>query len=240
MVNTKEKVAFFTVCSDEFDYLGKKMRASFKKFFPDIPLIVFGTEEIRRANRENEKLTYGFLYAYFGRQVAKHFDLVIQIDSDSVVCNTLPDIFNKNYEVASVHNNAGNSIAGSTIEGIDQKDYLNAGLVAVRGQRFWEDWYYETMDHARQLPYVEQDVLNQLFYTGDYETYILDGEDKSSWYGCSSIGKYDKIIKVGKNLILDGKVIRILHTAGRPDMKLNFSEARPEVRDYLERLMKYD
>ena len=93
MIKPKEKVVFFTFVSDDFyTPVGTpKLINSFKRFHPDIPLVVFRQDVIDVVFR---KYGLNFFNAKpaFAKLLADDYDLVVNIDADSVVLGRLDEI----------------------------------------------------------------------------------------------------------------------------------------------------
>lgn len=229
------KTAFFTIASDEFMYYSLSMEASLKKFHPDIPFFRFHT----KTQFGHDKAIW---YSNWGRELALDYDLVIQIDSDSIVCSPLDEALAGDFEVAGVHNNSPGGIFTTTLPyKVGAELYLNAGFVAVRKAEFWADWQALNREKAQEYSFGEQDTFNELFYGEKYQTKVLDGYGTHVWYGCSSYGHYEKILynSVTDRLELQGKEIRVIHTAGNRDYKQQLLGATPDVQTHLSYLM-YD
>ena len=199
------KVCFFTITSqDEVNQrYTRMMSASLKKFHPDIPHII---------KPFMPDLNFR-IYAFYGRELAKEYDLVINIDNDSIVTGSLNDILNDDsYDIGAVLNN---NLVDPQLQMWDTPAplYINAGLVAIRGKRLW-DWWFALSNsyHAASYRFREQDMLNIIFSYGDCRTKIFDQSD--SWYGLISKGRWNKIVLKDDKLFMPKKVIEEYNSTG--------------------------
>ncbi len=188
-------VVFYTIADDNNKKYADMMLNSLRKFHPDIPHVLIGQEEL---DKFADPQKFYRSYAIFGERLSKEYELVINIDADSIVTGDLNHIINDDsFEVGGVLNN--NLIDPPLgIFNIPPAFYLNAGFLAVRSPRFWSWWaklnYTPFFD---QFQYREQDILNIIFYYGDLKTKIFDFSDK--WHGLfikdSGINLYLVVIK---------------------------------------------
>lgn len=214
----KKPVVFYTIADDKNKEYADKMVNSLRKFHPDIPHVLFGQEEL---DKWADPSKFYRFYAIFGEQLSKEYELVINIDADSIVCGDLSHIIDdKSYEIGGVLNN--NEIDPKiTLFNIPYAFYLNAGFLAVRSERFWPWWakmnYTAYFD---QFQYREQDMLNIIFHYGDFKTKIFDFSDK--WHGLIHKGYWNKFELRGDKIFLsaeegvcdEDKEIKAIHWAG--------------------------
>lgn len=224
-----KKIGAFTVAygkPENLAYAGMMIN-SFKKFHPDIPVTIFTDSDVEAIKDPNK--TYR-MYAMFGMQMAKQYENVLQIDSDSIVTGDLSHIFDDDVELACPLNN--NLIDPKlVIHDIPYQVYVNAGFVYAKGQRFWSWW--NELNHRiyfNRYQYGEQDTLNLIFHYGDLKSKILDYDYGDRWHGLVHKGQWHKMILKDNEIILpkqDGvcdndKSIRVIHWAGGQVQKMNF------------------
>jgi len=228
---------FYTLADEKNMEYALKMQNSLKKFHPDIPHIIYSDKDFWFT--EDPKRLYR-MYAVFGEELSKQYDLVMQIDADSIVTGSLDHIINDTtYEIGGVLNN--NTIDPQiSIFCIPPEYYINAGFLAVRSQRFWSWWnklnytpYFDNMQ------FVEQDMLNLIFHLGDLKTKIFDMSE--NWHGLIHKGLWGQFEMEGDNIVLpenleqehimrEKKYIKIIHWAGGNVPKLNYQISfKPEV-----------
>lgn len=211
---------------------------SFKYFHPDIDLIVFGQNEIDKLFEEKPWLYSDNCKASFAKLLYNDYDLVVNIDSDFYIFDRLDEILKGDYEIACCanYNNYLNvELKKQTIQDIDinfvsEKKYIQGGLIASTSKKFWDDYEILSYKLSRLLPLRENDVLNILFYSGDYITKILDGDtDYNSpnfkcYYNCASLGREMNIYVKNDKLILNDKIVKSYHVARCTGTKLRLNQ----------------
>lgn len=224
----KEGFTFYNVCSDLFAPMHQGMRNSLEKFYPNAPFIKFDQKDL---NSLPEPYQIGYANPYLLRIIFKTHSRAAQIDSDCIVCNTLPDIIEGSYDVAAPLNN-GKFGFSTSFRYISSKNYLNIGTFVIANKAFIDDWDNLARREIQNCPFAEQDIFNMAFYSGAYKAHILDTKD--SLYGCSTIGRYPEMYMKGDNIMLDDKIVRILHNAGpNKDQTKKLPEAVKKYIDYL-------
>jgi len=236
-VEKKPIVAFTIAYGDPANLRYAGMMANSLKFFhPDLPLVIFTDDDVKKVDDPNKTFR---LYAHFGKELAKSYEAVLQIDADSIVTGSLDHIFNdKSIQLACPLNN--NKIDPLiVIHDIPPQVYVNAGLVFARGERFWNWW--DELNHRMYFNSYrmgEQDTLNLIFHYGDIKSNLLDFDCKPNWHGLVHKGQWHKFVIKDKELVLpkeDGicdedKIIKVIHWAGGNVPKMNFhTYFKPEV-----------
>ena len=246
MSNFIGDVCFYTIADAKNIGYANIMHNSLMKFHPDIPHFIFTGKDLEWT--QDPKKFYR-MYAKFGEQLSKEYELVMQIDADSIVTGSLDHIINdKTFEVGGVLNN--NTIDPKiNIFVIPPDVYINAGFIAVRSQRFWKWWNklnYTT--YFDMMQFVEQDTLNLIFHLGDLKSKIFDMS--KNWHGLISKGLWNKLEMKGDEIVLpesltednvrrEEKIIKIIHFAGGNVPKMNVDTYfRPEVVKRLKFLME--
>lgn len=228
------KKVCFTAVSDEYYYPeGTHIFVnSFKKFHPDIDLVVFRQDTVDKLFKKH-KINWYQAKPYFAELLMHDYDLVVNIDADTIILDRLTEVFdNVNYEVASAWNY--NDYENASIPKVSERMYLQAGLVASTNKYFWRRWQEMNQD-AMQYLRKENDILNQLVYL-DMPFLKLKIVDKyKDYYGCKSLGREQEFeIKRGKTFCR-GQQVRAYHYArGNAFPKLdidNMFYLSPEVRE---------
>jgi hypothetical protein len=218
----KSAVAF-THCEDWcYEASGcRHFEASFKRFHPDIPLVVFKSKELDQFKPWDPR----YIIPQTALLLADKYDLLVHFDADSLVCDQLDYLFAGQYTVAGVKNNNYWGQAGDS-RGIDNEDadvgrYVNCGLVASTSKEFWQEWLaINNEEHNPEMG--EQDNLNHLLYrNGCYGGLVLDKVDKKCFYGVASqwgsehrCDSWRHATVNDGHLCLSGKRIKVLHQAG--------------------------
>ena len=234
-----EKICFYTFVSDDYyEGVGTPILInSFKKFHPDIELIVFRQDTIKEvfkktsANFENAKPS-------FAKLLTDTYDLVVSIDADTIVTGRLDEILKDDYEVGSVV--SLNAFCASSVENVTKEMYIQAGIVASRNRRFWDIWE-EANKGAMKYFFKEQDVLNLLWYNdlevSKMERRIFDKE--KNYYGTKSLGQEKEIYIEGDKLMCRGEQVLCYHNARghyMPKFQFDVLGFTPEVIDFLKKI----
>lgn len=221
-----KKAVFYTIADDNNLPYAKMMLNSLRKFHPDIPHYLYGQAELDKDQDPNK---FYRTYAQVGEKLSKEYELVMNIDADSIVTGNLDHIINDDsYEVGGVLNN--NKIDPQiSVWDVPSPHYVNAGFTAVRSQRFWKWWNkLNFSQHFEKYQYREQDTYNIIFHYGDLKTKIFDYDNK--WHGLIHKGQWNKFVVKGDEIVLpqtegvcdEDKVIKIIHWAGGNVKKMNY------------------
>lgn len=221
-----KKAIFYTIADNNNLPYAKMMLNSLRKFHPDIPHYLYGQEELDKDQDPNK---FYRSYAQVGEKLSKEYELVINLDADSIVTGDLTHIFDDDsYELGCVLNN---NLVDQKVNvwNISPTHYVNAGFVAVRSQRVWKWWNRLNFSaHFEKYQYREQDMLNIMFHYGDLKCKIFDFSDK--WHGLVHKGQWNKFVMRGDEMILpktegvcdEDKIIKIIHWAGGNVRKMNY------------------
>jgi hypothetical protein len=224
MKEKKEKAVFFTFVSDDYyTPIGTpKMINSFKRFHPDIDLVVFRQDVIDFMFER-----YGFLNwlnakPTFAKLLADKYDLVVNIDADSVILGRLDEVLKQDYEVGVAWNY--NDYENRSVENVTEKMFVNAGLVASRRKEFWDIWEKE---NAQAYKYVcaENDILSLIWYNNTaFNKKIFD--KKKDYYGCKSLGREREFEIKDNKVMCRGEQVLLYHHAKGPGAmpKLQFEK----------------
>lgn len=250
---SKLPVCFFTVADKNNLKFAKQLENSLKKFHPDIPFFLYTEEDV------GDPINYYRQKPMFARNLIKKYDLVIGADADQIITGSLDYILKENYEVGCVMNYNRTDPKKYGLVGVWDilpQEYMNAGFVAMRSERFILNWWRLCNSaHFNNAQYKEQDLMNIIIHYGDFKVECFDVpnavKNYHAWHGLVSKGEWDKMIMKDGKLILpktddnypeEDKEIKVLHSAGGGNEKkigdsyrLYFSD---EVIDYLEGLIK--
>ncbi len=212
----KEKVVFFTIVNDHFyNQCGTpKMINSFKRFHPDIDLVVFRQDMVDKVFKE-KGINFFTAKPVFAKLLTPHYDLIVNIDADSVVLARLDEILADDYEIGGVMNY--NDYENRSIENISAKMFLNAGLVASRNKSFWDIWEYENRNAFKYLC-AENDILCLTWYNHPVvkkmKRKIFD-KDKN-YYGCKSLNREKECYLEDGKVMLRKEQVKVYHAAKGP------------------------
>jgi hypothetical protein len=228
------KTVFFTIISSSH-YRGcrtDEFIKSFKKFHPDIDLVVFGDEEIQTVFSKDKRLNFYNCKATFAKLLYNDYNLVVNIDADHLVFDRMDEILGGDYDVAIPANfnsllNSGigiNSFANacgvfSSNVLVPYEKYIQGGLIASTSKLFWDQYEYASLNYSDLFGNKENDVLNLLCHMLPYKVKVLEGHweythsDFNCYYGCSSLGRERDAIIDNEQIKLDGKPIKAYHFA---------------------------
>lgn len=230
-----KKVAF-TIVSDEYYYpVGTHIFInSFKRFHKDIPLVVFRQDTIDKIFNE-KGINFYNAKPTFAKLLTDKYDLVVNIDCDTIICDRLTEVFDEVYEVGGAWN--FNDYENASFENITSEMYVQAGLVASIKKEFWDIWEKE---NKRASYYIrkENDILNLVWYNNPIvskmKRVIFDKE--KNYLGCKSLNRENEFYLEGKKVMCQGEQVKAYHWARGADMpKLQFQRLpfQQEVRNYL-------
>jgi hypothetical protein len=172
----------------------------------------------------------------FAKLLTPHYDLVVNIDADTVITARLDPVLTADYEVGGVWNK--NDYENATLENITAEMYVQAGMVGSRNPKFWDIWEESNKKHT-MYPRRENDVLNLVWYN-DPEVQKMKKViwDKEYGYmGCKALNREKEFMMRGSELVCRGEKVYAYHWArGGVFPKLDFSKLgfSYEVRQYLE------
>lgn len=229
----KKPLLFYTIADANNMPYATSMWNSFKKFHPDVDTYTVTGDELAEYLKNDPAFFYRAT-PILSERFLKDYELVVKIDADSVVLGDLSYIWEtKDYDVATVIN--WNRIDPEQFGlvggwGILPTEYMNAGLVAIRSEKFAHHWNVLCFTpQFDRLQYKEQDLLNVLCYFGNYNVRCLDHGDGpakvNAWWGLISKGEWTRaVLKEGKIFIPKGEgdqpfpdkdtELKIVHMAG--------------------------
>jgi hypothetical protein len=234
------RTVFFTIISSSH-YEGcrtDEFIKSFKKFHPDIDLILFQDTEIQKVFQEDKRLNFYNSKAAFAKLLYNDYDLVVNIDADHLIFDRLEEILIGDYDVAAPANynneiNVKISITCDSSHGhissndfVSYEKYIQGGLIASTSKQFWDQYYEASIRYSHLLGNKENDVLNIICHMLPYKFKILDGdwiytsEKFNCYYGCTSLGRERQAIIDNEKIKLDGKPIKAYHFARAGNVKV--------------------
>lgn len=228
------KTVFFTIVDDRHYYPeGTHIFInSFKKFHPDIDLVVFRQDMVDKVFAE-KGINFYQAKPTFAKLLTDKYDLVVNIDADHVVTGRLEAILKGDYDVGAPWN--FNDYENASFENIKEEMYLQAGIVASTNKKFWDVWEEENkkaMDYLRK----ENDILNLVVYNLMPELKLKIFDKEGEYYGCKSLGREPEFYIENDKLMCRGEQVRAYHFArGNVFPKLDY-QAMPitdEVKRWL-------
>lgn len=212
---------------------------SFKRFHPDIDLVVFRQDTIDKLFKE-KNINFYQAKPFFANLLTDKYDLIVNIDADTVITGRLTEVFdNVDYDVGAVWNY--NDYENAAFENITEEMYLQAGMVASTSKKFWDTWEKANKD-AMNYVRKENDTLNLVVYNQlpDLKLKIFDKE--KNYYGCKSLGREPLFYIEDDKLMCKGEQIMAYHFArGGVFPKLDFKNMplTDEVKEWLTKIGYY-
>lgn len=258
----KKKVIAFTVFDDNNKAYAEMFENSLRKFHSEeeLPLLKITGEDLTRRLAQDPHFFYR-QKPLVASELIDEYDLVLGFDCDQIITGDLNHILNDtSYDVGTVLNfnrQDYKDFGPITTYIIDCTRYMNCGLVAMRSKAFIEHWKRLCLsdDIFLNLQYREQDILNILYYFGNYQVKCFDqfdpmSLDEHTWNGLVSYGEWLRAeIKDGKLILPKDKetgypntdiTLKILHFAhGNVANKMNYRTKFSEpVIEHLDKLVR--
>lgn len=182
-----KKVAF--TCVDDRLYYPEGTHIfvnSFKRFHPDIDLVVFRQDVVDKLFADRD-INWYQAKPYFAELLFNDYDLICNIDADTIVLDRLTQVFDDtDYDIGAVWN--FNDYENASFENITEEMYLQAGMVASTSRQFWLRWQ-EINRVAMSYLRKENDTLNLLVYNQMPELNLRIFDKDKDYYGCKSLGR---------------------------------------------------
>jgi len=193
---------------------------SFKRFHPDIDLIVFRQDTIDKLFKE-KNINWYQAKPYLAELLMDDYDLVVNMDADHVITGRMTEVFdNVDYEVGLPWN--FNDYENASFENITEKMYLQAGMVASTSKEFWLKWQImnrEAMEYLRK----ENDIVNLVIYNLMPELKLKIFDKEKDYYGCKALGREPEFYIEDDKLMCRNEQVKAYHFArGGLFPKLNF------------------
>jgi hypothetical protein len=217
-------IVFYTFVSDNYyEPVGTpRLINSFKRFHPDIPLVIFRQDYVDKIIDPKKKFMGGsvnWLNAkpMFARLLIEKYELVVNVDADSIFTGRLDELIDdKTYDVGSVMN--FNDYENVKVDNVTEEQYLQAGLVASRRPEFWDIWMNLSLKENWRCRCAENDTLNLLVYNQlipqGWKLKVFDKE--KDYWGCKLLGREKECEVKGDKLMCRGEQVKLYHAAKGP------------------------
>ena len=216
------KTVFFTIVDDMHYYPEGThiLINSFKKFHPDIPLVVYRQDMVDKIFKE-KNINFYQAKPTFAKLLTPNYDLVVNIDADHIICGRLTEVLKGDYDIGAPWN--FNDYENSSFANITEEMYLQAGMVASTNKKFWDVWEEANKD-AMQFLRKENDILNLVAYDKKYKWKLKIFDKEKDYYGCKSLGREPQFTVKDDKLMCRGEQILAYHFArGNVFPKLDFN-----------------
>ena len=230
-------IVFFTIADDKYYYpVGTHILVnSFKRFHPNIDLVVFRQDTIDKVFNEKD-INFYQAKPTFAKLLVDKYKTVVNIDADTIILDRLTEIVdNDDWEVGGVWN--FNDYEVASMPGIGSEMYVQAGLVGARNKRFWDIWEEANKDAMRYMRQ-ENDILNLIWYQHDEVrpmNKVIWDIDKN-YLGCKSLGREGEFEMKGKKVMCRGEQVKAYHNAKGakfPKLDLENMGFSREVTEYM-------
>lgn len=195
---------------------------SFKRFHPDIDLVVFRQNIVDEVFKD-PKLNWYNAKPHFAKLLEDKYDLIVNMDADHIVLDRMTELFDKtDYDVAMPTNL--NDYENASFANITEEMYLQAGIVASTSKEFWKVWREANKD---AMGYVrkENDIVNLVIYNRLPELNLKVLDKDKDYYGCKSLGREPEFyIKNGQTFCRGERVVAYHYARGGQFPKLYIDE----------------
>jgi hypothetical protein len=215
------KCAFIPVADNQYYPGGTHIAInSFKKFHPDIDLIIFRQNTVDKLFKE-KNINWYQAKPYFAELLFNDYDLICNLDCDHVFTGRMTEVFdNVDYDVAMPTNL--NDYENASFDNITEEMYLQAGMVASTKKEFWLKWQ-EANNFAMKFLRKENDTVNLVIYNQMPELKLKIIDKDKDYYGCKSLGREPKFEIIDDKLMCMGEQVIAYHFArGNVFPKLDF------------------
>lgn len=229
------RVAFCPADSNN-DVFFHQLENSLRKFHTveELPLI--------RTNTNGDPNYFYKATPLEAKPLLEEYETVIKLDADQIITGSLSDIWEGDFDVATVLNDPS-----YPIQTWDIRPYYNLGLVVMKNPKFVDHWLRLcNSEHFLKYQFREQDLFNIL--CSDYNDYKVECLDDGYYiYGESGKPLWPEVSiqdgKLGVHSPVTGDLaneIKVIHfgggnTPGKGNYKIRF---QPEVVKFLDELIK--
>lgn len=192
---------------------------SFKRFHPDIDLVVFRQDTVDKLFKE-KNINWYQAKPFFAELLEDKYDLIVNIDADHIILDRMTEVFDKvDYEVGMPIN--FNDYENASFENITEEMYLQAGMVASTSKKFWATWREANKDAMKYLR-KENDIVNLVIYNQMPELKLKVFDKDRNYYGCKSLGREPVFyIENDKTMCRGEQVVSYHYARGGQFPKLN-------------------
>lgn len=212
---------------------------SFKKWHPDIDLIVFRQDTVDKLFKE-KNINWYMAKPFFAELLENDYRTIVNMDADHIVLDRMTEVFDKtDYDVAMPWN--FNDYENAAFENITEEMYLQAGMVASTSKEFWAKWR-KANSHAMKYLRKENDIVNLLIYNEMPELKLKILDKEKDYYGCKALGREPEFrIEDGKCVCRNETVVSYHYARGGQFPKLDIDNMPlvDEVKDYWKQCAYY-
>lgn len=212
---------------------------SFKRFHPDIDLVIFRQNVTDKLFKEKGTDWYNSK-PFMAELLFNDYDLIVNMDADHVVTGRMSEIFdNVDYDVAGPLN--FNDYENVSVNNVSEEMYIQGGMIASTSKEFWLKWQEMNRD-ARKYKCRENDVMNLVIYNEMPKLKLKIVDKYKNYYGCKSLGREPEFYIENDKLMCRNEQVLAYHNAkGGVFPKLDFDNMPfpPEVKAWLKEIGTY-
>jgi len=218
-------VVYTFISDDYYDGVGTpQFINSFKKFHPDIPLVVFRQDVVSQVI-DGHDINWLNAKPMFAKKLTDDFECVINMDADQIVLGRLDEVFKDDYDIGSAMNM--NDYESVSLETVPKEKYLQAGLIASRIPEFWDIWMARSLKDNWQMRCAENDTMNLVIYENPkWKLKVFD--EKKDYYGCKSLGREKEFVMDGSKVMCRGEQVKMYHAAKGPNNMPKLTQEKME------------
>jgi hypothetical protein len=230
-----KKVCFTAVDDKRYYPTGTHIMVnSFRRFHPDIDLVVFRQDTADKIMRDG--VTWYNAKPNFAERLFD-YDLIANMDADHVITGRMTEVFdNVDYDVAAPMN--FNDYENTSVENVTEEMFLQGGLIASTNKDFWMKWMERNVD-AMKYKCRENDIMNLVIYNDMPQLKLKVLDKEKDYYGCKSLNRESEFyLQEGKLMCRKEQVLCYHWAKGGQFPKLVWDRLpfTDEVRIWLESL----
>ena len=198
------KKGYYCIATKSFDKDFEMLEKSFKKFHPNEEIIRFSDDSV-----PNDPAFFFRATPYFALKLfSEGYTELCHLDADQIILANLDDIWEGDYDVATVLNDPS-----FPIKVLDTQVYMNNGLNVFKSKDFVSHWNRLCYTpHFDFYQYREQDLLTLL--CSDYFNYKVRVLDNEKIYGEFSKPVWKDARVVGDKVMVQDKQLMVIHFGG--------------------------
>jgi len=236
------RTAFFTIVDDRVYHSSgtEKMVTSFKRWHPDVDLIVYRQDMIDKVFRE-KNINFYMAKPTFAKLLSPMYELVVNVDSDHVFLARCEEILKGDYDIGAPINK--NDYENTSVQNVTEDMFLQGGMVASTRPEFWDIWE-EANRNAMDFKCKENDIMNLVIYNDpvlkEMKLKVFDKE--KDYYGCKSLNRESEFYMEDDKVMCRGEQVFMYHHAkGNVPQKLDFENMGfpKDVVDYMNAISTY-
>lgn len=176
-----KKAIAFTIADEKNEKFLPMLKNSLRHWHSEeeLPLIHIDQKEL---NKWGDGEKFYKATPHYALNYIDDYELVLKFDVDQVITHPLTHILeDKSYDIGCVLNSNPREFKKWVVQVWDilPANYMNCGFVAMRNKEFIKHWEMIcNRPNIKNYGYREQDMLNILYYYGNYKVKCFDHSDK--------------------------------------------------------------